>query len=108
MVAVTSNYKNALSANGVSTLFINGKPAVINDLRKLRNPPSWIVIFLVVPFNKTPLFSEYLITFMITLISSFISVIPEPLNTVEYLRSILLVTILYPASKRTFEMLLPA
>ena len=27
-------------ANGVSTLFINGKPAVINGLRKLGNPPS--------------------------------------------------------------------
>ena len=27
-------------ANGVSTRFINGKPAVINGLRKLRNPPS--------------------------------------------------------------------
>ena len=25
--------------NGVIALFINGKPAVINGLRKLRNPP---------------------------------------------------------------------
>ena len=31
--------KNFL-ARGVSTLFINVKPAVINGLRKLRNPPS--------------------------------------------------------------------
>ena len=28
-----------LLANGISTFFINGKPAVINGLRKLRNPP---------------------------------------------------------------------
>ena len=30
----------ALLANGVNTFFINGKPAVINGLRRLRNPPS--------------------------------------------------------------------
>ena len=29
-----------LLANGVSIFFINGKPADINGLRKLRNPPS--------------------------------------------------------------------
>ena len=34
-----------LLANGVSTFFINGKPDVINGFRKLRNPPSWLVIF---------------------------------------------------------------
>ena len=45
-----------LSANGVSTFFINGKPAVINGSRKLRNPPSWLVIFLKVLFNKIPIF----------------------------------------------------
>ena len=34
------NDNKTISANGVSTLFINGKLAVINDLRKSRNPPS--------------------------------------------------------------------
>ena len=29
-----------LLANGVSRFFINGKPGVINCLRKLKNPPS--------------------------------------------------------------------
>ena len=37
-----------LLANGVSKLFINGKPADINSLRKLEHPPSWVVIFIVV------------------------------------------------------------
>ena len=27
-----------------------GKPAVINDLIKLRSPPFWLAIFLVIPF----------------------------------------------------------
>ena len=36
----------------ISRLFINGKPSVINGFRKLKNPPPWLVIFLVVPFNK--------------------------------------------------------
>ena len=43
-------------ANRVSALFINGKPAVIYVIRKLRNPTSWLVLFVVVPFNKIPLF----------------------------------------------------
>ena len=34
------NGMKILLANGVSTLFINGKPAVIDGLRKLRNPLS--------------------------------------------------------------------
>ena len=47
-----------LLVNGVSTFFNDGKPAVINCLRKLRNPPSWLVAFIVVPFIKIPLFSK--------------------------------------------------
>ena len=39
-------------ANVVSTLFINDKPAVINGLRKLRNPCSWLIILLVVLYIK--------------------------------------------------------
>ena len=67
------------SVNTVSIFFINGKPAVINGLRKLRNPPSWLLIFSVVPFNKIPLFSKYLTTVMISLISLFASVSSETL-----------------------------
>ena len=58
--------------------FINGKPAVINGLRTLRNPPSWLVTFLLVPLNKIYLFSKDVITFIIYFISSFFRVIPEP------------------------------
>ena len=47
-----------LLANGMNTFFNNGKPTGINGLRKLRNLPSWLVIFLVVPFKKVPLFSK--------------------------------------------------
>ena len=42
------NSNKTLLANTVSTFFINGKTAVINGLRKSKNPRS----FLVVPFNK--------------------------------------------------------
>ena len=62
-------------ARDVSKLFIYGKPAVINGLIKLRNLPSWLVIFPVFPFNKIPLFSKDLITF-ISFISLFVTVIP--------------------------------
>ena len=41
-------------------------------------PPSWPVIFLVVSFNKIPVFSKDLITFIISSISLFVGVIPEP------------------------------
>ena len=62
----------------MSTLFINNKPAVINGLRKFKIPPSWLVIFLAVPFNKIPLFSNHLITFIIYFISLSVRVIPAP------------------------------
>ena len=52
IAAENPNSNKTFLANGVSKCFINGKPAVINSLWKLRNPPSWIVTFLVVPFNK--------------------------------------------------------
>ena len=57
IAADNPNGNKTFLPNGVSTLLINGEPAVINDLRKLENPPSWLVIFLVVSFNKVPLFS---------------------------------------------------
>ena len=57
---------------------MNGKPAIINGLRKLRNPPSWVVIFAVVPFNESPLFPENVIVFTIYFTVSFGRVIPEP------------------------------
>ena len=66
-----------LLAGRVSTFFINGQPAVTNGLRKLTNPPSWLLISPVVHFNKIPLFSKDLITF-ISFISFFVKVIPEP------------------------------
>ena len=37
--AVYSNAIKTIIANEVSTVFINGKPTVINDLRRLKNPP---------------------------------------------------------------------
>ena len=38
--AVTPYGYNTLLVSGVSTLFFNGKPAAMNDLKKLRNPSS--------------------------------------------------------------------
>ena len=55
----------------MSTLFIYYK-ANIND------GPYWLAIFLVVSFNEIPLFSKDLITFIISFISWFVRVIPEP------------------------------
>ena len=50
-------------ARDVSTIFINGKLAVINSLRKFESPHSCFVVFLVLPFNKILLFSKDSITF---------------------------------------------
>ena len=58
----------------MSTFFINGKPTDFDGLRKLRNPPSSIIILLIVPIKKIPLFSEDLITFIIYFISLLFSV----------------------------------
>ena len=66
------------SSNEVSTLFINGTPAAANGLRKLRNPPSWVLISVEVPFDSIPLFSKDLFTFIISFISLFVRVISEP------------------------------
>ena len=65
-----------LLARGVSKLFIYGESAVINGLIKLRSLPSWLVIFPLFPFNKIPLFSKDLFTFIISLFSLFVTVIP--------------------------------
>ena len=40
-----------LLANGVGTVFINGKPALVNDAKILSNPP-WLLVFLLFPFKK--------------------------------------------------------
>ena len=58
--AVNPNGIKKLLANRVNRIFIKGKPAVFNGLWKLRNLPSWLVIFLVVPFNRIPVFSVLL------------------------------------------------
>ena len=65
-------------AKVLSKLFINGETTVIDNLGKFRNPPSWLVIFLVVPLNKIPLFSIDLITFITSFISLFVRVFPKP------------------------------
>ena len=77
-VVANPNGNKILLIRCVSTLFINGKPAFINGLRKLRNPSSWVLTFLMVFFNKTPLFSKDLIAFLISFISLFVSISPEP------------------------------
>ena len=57
-------------------VFIDDKAAVINGLRKFKNPPLWLVMFLVIPFNKMPLFSKDLATFIICFMPVFVRVIP--------------------------------
>ena len=79
--AVNPNAYKTFLANGVSTFLINGKPAVIDGLRKFKNSPSWLVTFLVVHFDKILLFSKDLITVavIISFITLFRRVIPETL-----------------------------
>ena len=72
-----SNSIKTILAIDESTHFINGKPAVINGLTKLRSSHFWPVIFLVVTFSKIPLFSKDLFTFLISFISLFVRVNPE-------------------------------
>ena len=76
-----------LLANGVSTFFITGNQTCINGPRKMSNPPSWIIVLPVVSFNKIPLFSKYLITFIISFISFFFSVDFEPVIDETFLFS---------------------
>ena len=63
--------------DGVRIFSINGKQTAINGVRKFRNPPFWVLIFLVNAFNKIILLSKYLTTFITSSVSFFVSVIPE-------------------------------
>ena len=83
-IAASAAYIHADNPNGhktftmvTSTKLINAKPAVINGLKKLRNLPGWHKFFLVVPFDRFPLFSKDLITFMIFFVSISVRDIPE-------------------------------
>ena len=79
VASVNPNSTKMLLANGVSTFFINDKPTEINGVKNFRNPPSWLVIFLVLPFYNIPPFPKDLITFIISFISLFLSIKAEPL-----------------------------
>ena len=60
----------------------------MNGLRKFKYPPFWLVVFLVIPFNRVRLFSKNLITFIIPFDSLFVRLIPEPLLGVNILLSL--------------------
>ena len=51
----------------------------LNGFKNNKYPPCRMAIFLAVPFNKISQFSKSLITFILSFISLFIRVIPEPL-----------------------------
>ena len=53
---------------------------VINGIRKFKNPPSWLVIFVVAPFDEIALFSKDLITFITPFSSLSDRVIFVPVN----------------------------
>ena len=92
----------------MSKFFIDYKSTVIDSLRKLRNPSSWLVIFIVVSSNKIPLFSKDSATFILSFVSLFVRVIHEPLiDEIPFL--IFLPIILCPASTRIslFNFLVP-
>ena len=63
ILADNPNGNKTLLFRSINTLLVNGEPAVINDLIKLRNNAAWLVFFLVDAFDKIPLFSKILITF---------------------------------------------
>ena len=61
-VARNAAITKTVLANGVIIFFINGKLTFINGARILpKNPSSWLTTFLVVPFDKIPLFSKDLL-----------------------------------------------
>ena len=73
---VNPNDIKTLLDNGKSRFLINGKLTFIYGSNTLpRNPPFWFLTFLVVQINKIPLFSKYLITFIIYSISFIVSVL---------------------------------
>ena len=74
-VAVNPKSTKTLLANDLSTFLINGK-AVVIDRENLKNPLYWLLSFLVVCFNRIPLFSKDLILSFISFISLSISVSP--------------------------------
>ena len=76
--AVNTNGSKTLLANGVNTFFIKGKLTGINGLKKLRNPSSQILTFVVGFFNTIHIFFKDPINFVISFTSLFISVIPGP------------------------------
>ena len=60
----------------------------MSGLRKFKYPPSWLVIFPVVLFNRVHLFSKNLIAFIIPFDSLFVRLISEPLLGVNVLLSL--------------------
>ena len=72
---------------------------MINDLQKFKIAPFWLVIFLVFPFKKIPLFSKDLFNFIISFIWLFVRAIPQPvIDEIRFL--ILLPIILSPVSTK--------
>ena len=83
----------------MSAIFIYYEPTIIDGIRKFKNRPYWLLIFIVVSFNEIPLFSKDLITFIMSFISRFVRVIPEPVSDkIPFL--IFLSIMLIPASTR--------
>ena len=66
----------------MSTYFINGRP---NVTKKIEKSSSWLAIFLTVLYDQTALFLKELITFIISVISLFVRVIPEALLDANFL-----------------------
>ena len=83
--AIKAKGTKTVLANGVNTHFIDWSRHH-NDLKKLRNSPSWLAIFSVVPFNKITPFPKDLIALMISFITLFVIIIPElEMNEIHFL-----------------------
>ena len=78
VAAINCNGMKILLVNVVSTFFVNGNPDLTNGPRNFRNSPFWLIIFFCSFFKNIPLFSKELMKFILSVISFFISVIPEP------------------------------
>ena len=76
-VALNRRGTKTFIMNGGRTFFINSKSVVINCWRKLKNPPSWQIVIIVISFKKIPLFPNKLIYFIISFISLFVSIVLE-------------------------------
>ena len=65
--SINPNDTKTLFTNRVTTSFMDGKVTLVNGAQNFSTPPSWLLIFRVVPFIKVTLLFKVIITLIISL-----------------------------------------